>query len=173
MLDFLNYKKKPPRMQGNTLMMLDILYKIFAHHGIAYIVAGGYVRDTYFDRPPKDVDVFVADLEHVKHILHEFGVSFKDYSIYEDAETNRFTGVIKIGDIDIIGISEDAYSPLDQVRRYFDYNINQFALINGKPTFVGADFGRLTKASDEVCTPERAAHINSIAVKVNWDVKTT
>jgi hypothetical protein len=173
MLDFLNYKKKPPRMQGNTLMMLDVLYKIFAQREIEYLVAGGYVRDMYFQNLPKDVDVFVADLEHVTHILNELGVSFQEFSVYNDTETNRFTGVIKIGDIDIIGISEDAYSPLDQVRRYFDYNINQFALINGKPTFVGEDFGRLTRASDELCTPERAAHINSIAVKVNWDVKTT
>jgi hypothetical protein len=82
--------------------------------------------------------------------------------------TNRFGSVLKIGDIDIIEIAEEAHSPLDQVQRFFDFNVNQFIILNGHAMFVGKDYGNLSRSSSEPITVEREDKIRNKAEKFGW-----
>lgn len=167
-----------PCMDGVNLLVLHGIIALFPKWGIEYIIAGGYPRDLYFRKRPKDVDIFVTHIIKLRHLLDRMGISYTMYDSYTprtdtNLTTNRIDGVIKIGDIDIIGISEDADSPLDQVLHYFDYNFNQFVIDDGVPKFVGKNFGTLCRSSDEGITESRILHITKKAIRENWNVETT
>jgi hypothetical protein len=159
-------------MDGINAIVLLGITELFKLHGIKYIVAGGYPRDMYLGITPKDIDIFVEDVGHVKHMLDELSVQYESFPHYGEVETNRIRGVIKIGAIDIIGMSEAAVTPLDQVLHHFDYNINQFVMLNDTPTFVGKSYGTLCRVG-ETEHEARINHITEKAKRANWNVKTT
>ena len=147
--------------------------ELFKLHGIKHIVAGGYVRDMYLGVPPKDIDIFVKNVDDVEQLMKELRVQYQSFPHYEEIETNRIRGVIKIGAIDIIGTSEAADTPLDQVMNHFDYNINQFVMINDTPTFVGKSYGTLCRVGNTDIDKARVNHITEKARRANWNVETT
>jgi len=141
--------------------------------GVNYIIAGGYPRDIFFGKIPKDCDIFVDDLDRITRQLDMMGISNQQFPSYiaEDVvtHTSRISGVTKLdNNIDIIGMSFLALHPLDQVMKYFDYNFNQFIMINESPIFVGDAFGTLTRTSDEPLTDLRKARMIGKAKLENW-----
>jgi len=154
-------------------IMLPKLLKLLDELGVNYIIAGGYPRDLFFGRKPKDIDILVDDLDRITRQLDMMGIDNVQFPSYLSEEEvtpiNRINGVTKLANgIDLIGISIQATHPLDQVINYFDYNFNQFIMISESPTFIGDNFGTLTRTSNEPLTEQRAAHIKGKALLENW-----
>jgi len=152
---------------------LPALLKLLDDLGVNYIIAGGHPRDLFFGKESRDVDIFVDDLDRITNQLDMMGIDnhwFESYLSEDDVTPiNRINGVTKLAnDIDLIGMSEQATSPRDQVINYFDYNFNQFIMINESPTFIGDNFGTLTRTSNEPLTEQRAAHITGKALLEKW-----
>lgn len=152
----------------------DLFIKLMEHSGIAFIVAGGYPRDLYVGKEPKDLDIFVVDMNAVERMLYSVNITYVPCPYYSDDENDyRIKRVIKIGNIDIIECNERCENPINQVLDYFDFNINQFVLINGIPTFVGENYGTLERCSDVELPEQRINHIKNKAIERGWDVKIT
>ena len=150
-------------------MQLSVLEYLLNQENIEYLIAGGYARDKHFAVIPKDIDIFVRDMAAVRCILNSNWITYQDFTnCPEYSDTNRFGSVLKIGDIDIIEIAEKAYSPLDQVQRFFDFNVNQFIILNGYAMFVGENYGNLSRSSNEPITLEREDKIRNKAEKFGW-----
>ena len=152
-------------------MQLNVLEYLLNHENIEYLIAGGYARDKHFGETPKDIDIFVGDMGAVRRVLNSTGIAYQDFTnCPEYSGTNRFGSVLKVGDIDIIEIAEEAHSPLDQVQRFFDFNVNQFIILNGHAMFVGKDYGNLSRSSSEPITVEREDKIRAKAAKFGWEL---
>ena len=125
-------------------MQLNVLLELLNKNNVDHLIAGGYARDIHFGIVPKDIDIFVSSIQHAKSILDSIGAEYEEYESYCKVPENYIQGVIKLGDVDIVGISASAASPLQHVQQCFDYNINQFVILNDVPVFVGKDYGTLT-----------------------------
>jgi hypothetical protein len=167
---------KEPIKQQKDIDKVDgrLITKILELYNIDAIVAGGYPRDLAFGEIPKDMDIFVVDFNSVLDLCDSLNIRYTLFENYESTgETNRFGRVLKIGDVDIIECATHIEHPINQVLDLFDYNINQWCLINDKPVFVGQNFGTLERASKECVTEKRIQYITKKAIKRGWNVKTT
>jgi hypothetical protein len=121
---------------------------------IPYVIAGGYARDTFFGVPPKDVDVFIQD-RHRSEVLSRIvrsGCHFKDHNKWYANNTknsNHITSVINVGNTDYIFIPE--HLDIEFIAEHFDFNLNQFMLIDGVPEYVGgSDYSTLVQLHPDV-----------------------
>ncbi len=152
-------------------MQLNVLEYLLNQGNIEYLIAGGYARDKHFEETPKDTDIFVGDMAVVRCLLNFNKIAYQQFiNCPEYSDTNSFGSVLKIGNIDIIEIAEEAHSPLDQVQRFFDFNVNQFIILNGHAMFVGKDYGNLSRSSKEPITVEREDKIRAKAAKFGWEL---
>ena len=114
------------------------MYTAFATHDVHCVIAGGYARDKYYNRTPRDLDIAVYGPqvdELFKTIIgQEFPDSWVVHTSY--ADQGAIHGVIKHGNVDFI-FHKDALSEQDVVNK-FDCNLNQFILDDyGSPIFQG------------------------------------
>ena len=147
-------------------------------------VAGGYARDLYFGRIPKDLDIAVtgptapqdaagilAKLEalgYVVTITHDNGE-------YGAGGEERLDCVFKLAHPEYMGIDVLVYAQeipnLQAALDAHDYNLNQFALTGaGAPYFRGDVFGTLVRLRGSEVSEERRLRMEQIASGVGWKV---
>ena len=125
--------------------------RTLGHNEVA--IAGGYARDTHFNRAPRDIDIVVghgiyqpwsiAELHLIRTMLDKYGV-VEEHISYNDtgnpADSNdAITCCFKLPEycIDIILYSKD-YHNIHRIIEGFDANINQFILdVHGNALFLG------------------------------------
>lgn len=125
---------KPCRRElgEDTLAMLRKLDTLHTTFGIN----GGFARDRYFDRTPRDIDVQVYgfyDRAELDTVFHKFAcwldkeqlieatfVTGEDYS-----SVSNVVSVIKVRNVDFIFYDEEVGTH-DDLMHNFDYNINMF-----------------------------------------------
>ena len=143
--------------------------------GVNYCVAGGYARDMYFGRTPRDADVWLIGAEqHQLDQLDEFAIYYCWERIggnyCEDSGDRNIDAVYKAGKVDLIVCSTEVQS-LRDVMQSFDYNINQFYmnLADWNSVYAGEfdTLGTLTLCKEDV-RPARIARITDIARQEGW-----
>lgn len=150
--------------------------------GFQCAIVGGYPRDHYFGRTPKDADIVVYGLNDTSYdLVYQWERVMSGCNMLLDIELaeSSMTEAIRVqevfklsGNIDVIFMKPD-YDTLTKVLESFDHNICQFVLRDDNvPEFVGSNFGVLTcneERADPITT-KRRAHIQSIAKEVGWVV---
>lgn len=118
-----------------------------------YCIAGGYARDMHFGREPKDMDIGVfnldvTDIVNIVSLLEAYDLIVESY-IDEDElmqahyEGNHIAGIVTcVGDIDLIFCNKEVTTAGEWINT-FDYNINQFLLVEDEPIFIGENYGTL------------------------------
>lgn len=126
--------------------LANVLLAGLRRAGFAAGVMGGYARDTFFGRVPKDIDICVAvgpirdeDAEVIisklSNVLFEIAYENKFYGLnrqvmgmYNDHASDRACGVVQYPDhgIDIIFYRDCNTVP--DIINSFDFNINQFGM---------------------------------------------
>lgn len=145
------------------------------------VIAGGYPRDLWMERAPKDIDIIVAatDIDEVLEILLASTDNSDDWEYFEDGASNDQPEpddrLLAVFSNKIIGIDVIVYSAptLRRALEEFDYNINQFILqLNGDPIWVGTPgtFGVLTAVRPEYVGDTRRTKMGVIAADCNWSV---
>lgn len=129
-------------------------------------IAGGYARDKYYGKQPKDVDVVTCtgcagydyDFSELQDLVLHLRPLFPDcmFNCYEaygqNTDSERVSCVLKIESN--TGVSVDViwyYNANDvtEILSQFDYNLNQFAII-GSPLNQPWYFGNLPHPNDEL-----------------------
>jgi hypothetical protein len=84
------------------------------------IIAGGYLRDLYLGKTPKDIDVWLPDGEYSsKTLCGHRGISDSEYQ-------RSVTGVFKDGDYEIIEVDWNRYAPLLLGGPFWKFVIERF-----------------------------------------------
>lgn len=125
-------------------------------HGldVCSAITGGYARDKYYGKQPKDIDVVTCtgcagydfDYGELQELVLYLRPLFPDctFNCHEDygqnTDSDRVSCVLKIESN--FGVSVDViwyYNANDvtEILSHFDYNLNQFAIINNVPTYLG------------------------------------
>lgn len=128
--------------------------QIMEDYGYNYVIAGGYARDRFYGRTPKDMDVWVLNprvrdvlcLERALRVEFPHDVEFLPMYNSEFGDDNPNTacieGVFKVQDVDIIITNEKADTTLALLDR-FDCNINRFVIGQGmecgRPFYIDVD----------------------------------
>jgi hypothetical protein len=158
--------------------------KFLTELGISYKIAGGYARDKFFNRTPRDLDIVIFNLSEAR-ISSKFygilaycdmtGVTAKHSIQSEDSEyhSDRVFGVITLfGGIDLI-FWNSGFETIQQVMDGFDYNLNQFTYSEEfGPVFHGEQekFGVLQQLRGSEITPEREQKMKLLAVRCQWSL---
>lgn len=142
---------------------------------VNFAILGGYPRDREYKRLPKDVDFFVYNTSPkvAFELLNELDKIFKvqvDLA-YEGDDANFVQMVLQIGDdCDLIIYKED-FKTSQSILDVFDYNINQWELVNGEPVFKGKNESTLVQLKeDNALTYERKQKMIKLAKELNWDL---
>ncbi len=115
--------------------------------GFKCVIAGGCARDLFFGVKPKDVDIIVvcSTMATLKDVLEEATIAFSMFYKYDDETDDRIIGGFKLNDANIDVILYNCLETSEAIQQ-FDYNINQFVLIDvpygidiAKARFVGTD----------------------------------
>lgn len=173
----------PPQLSEDTLAMLSKLGELHKTFGIN----GGFARDRFFERKPRDIDVQVygfydrAELDYTFHIfarwLDKKGLIDATFVTGEDySSLSNVVGVIKVRNIDFIFYDEEVGTH-DDLMHNFDYNINMFNYDwkSGVTQYLGPmkTWGLLfpIKPASEL-TEERQNRMTTAAQAVGWEVPT-
>lgn len=144
-------------------------------------IVGGYARDTFFDIPPKDLDICVAmgtepDYYGVDAVIEEVRRALEQEfyrekvvphmniaGMYNDHASDRACGVFQFPDhgIDVI-LYKDCVN-MQEVIESFDFNINQFGMdgeYDDEPRYLGSTplVAGLVKVRDD-CSEDRAIKV--------------
>lgn len=165
--------------------------------GTCVMVAGGAARDLAHRLAPRDIDLVLCPLNEDDEfvllqaleldlgykITQEFervsGSAFmfdvatdSDYEALE--HDNRWSRVVKLAcpgklPVDLL---VSTCNSLDDAISLFDFNLNQFAILRPftAPRFFGECQGELIQNREASVSPERKAHIQTIARKLGWSV---
>lgn len=165
--------------------LLDFMSRI----GFEFEVLGGYPRDVYFGRSPRDMDVCCWNnktatvlwrnrLLRLMSYLQDNELYMDDFEVDSDYPSDRIYGGIKTTiSVDIIFWKEDYKSP-DDILSMFDYNINQFMLstdwvtgnVQALPWEKMNNFGTLTQLRDSELSDLRIHKTKVLAANVGWKV---
>lgn len=155
-----------------------IVATVLSNLNIPNVVMGGYPRDLASGREPKDLDICVYSTDiHSKSwkvlvsMLNELDMLDSRFLGMPEYQDSRVLEVIKLKcKIDIVVWNRQS---ILEIINSFDYNINQWLLIDERPTFFGDNFGVLTqiKAEGYNVSELREQHIIAIAQELNWDVE--
>lgn len=155
--------------------------------GFKFDVLGGYPRDLYFNREPRDMDVCVYDIksstilfldriQKLHDYLHINNLWESEFATDSKYPSDRIYGGIKTTlNVDII-FWLDNFQTKEDVLSMFDFNINQFILGRDENTgttvpraWGGMDnFGHLTQLRNSEIMDERVRKITKLATYVNW-----
>ncbi|WP_085589329.1 hypothetical protein [Pseudomonas sp. B14(2017)] len=107
--------------------------------GVRCIIAGGCARDIFFGVKPKDIDIITAgaDFTKVMIALDHFNVPFTIQPFYDTNESDRVKGCFKIQNLPVDVIVYD-YDCVTEAVDNFDYNLNQFAVVEAHHGVEGA-----------------------------------
>jgi hypothetical protein len=191
--------RKAEQLREVNELIADILHNVRdAVHGTRCRVAvcGGAARDIALGTVPRDIDLVIQphneDDVYVALAALELGLGYrieKDFahsengflfpvqfdSDYESvAHDGRWSRVVKLvapnkPGLDILVTTADS---LEDAIAAFDFNINQFAILNPhcKPRFFGERPGELVQNRSCSVSPDRVAHITSIARLAGWSI---
>lgn len=126
------------KQESGRVIAEAILYNA-SLHGLKAVVAGGYARDTFFGRNPKDVDVVIYDYaagetDKLEDALVKSGFRYMAEDVEGIASLAGATGVDSVlhleeSGVDVIFIPKGSHRNADNPRdlcRLHDYNINHF-----------------------------------------------
>lgn len=166
-----------------SAMLLRIDSNVPARQGV--MLAGGWVRDTYFGVKPKDMDfafwgMSESDMRQVLHMFvmrSPYDVTVAEFEQYEGGDA-RLALVIKVtemqpdGPVDMDWILYRATNPQD-VLEAFDHSLNAFYM-RYDPDFrlmVGhhGEWGVCTRNHSVDCSEERADRMREMARIVDWE----
>ncbi|AFO12310.1 hypothetical protein PhiS1_21 [Pseudomonas phage Phi-S1] len=111
--------------RANVQAAFDLVMTLRAS-GIQAGIAGGFARDIYFGKAPKDIDVVVTDCswERLQEFIEETKMVAVPFRIYNEAKGDRLIGGFKcLNEIDIV--LYDCRTLGDAIDN-FDFNLNQF-----------------------------------------------
>ncbi len=171
---------------GSRIMAESIITFLRAMPNVSTCIAGGYARDTYFNREPRDIDIMVVhdkyedwsllQLFSIETFLKSLGHEVETHQQYVEGEEGHINTALavcfKIPElcIDILLYSKH-YCKVMQAIQAFECNLNQFMIdINGTATYVGAHpAGNLqfTSGSSRPTT-FRLNKMLAIAKEVGW-----
>lgn len=152
--------------------------KALNENNINYIIAGGYQRDIFFGRQPKDIDIFIygdVDTNEVIKLISDykkFNLALQE--INESYNGDEFTALRLLGDqVDLNVIVVHIAQTATDVLNWFDFNLNQFILEVTQTNvtrsmcakFVGDNFGELVNIKGQV---NRVEKMRAIATQVGW-----
>jgi hypothetical protein len=141
--------------------------------GIQAVIAGGYARDIALKRTPRDIDIIVprADELAVFMALLDIHLDWVHYaegaSCTQPEVSDRLKAVFSCKELGIDVIMYRASTVMDCLDE-FDFNINQFILLNGLPEFMGEAYGFTLSVRGDDVTEERYAKIEALANEVGW-----
>lgn len=108
--------------------------------GFEAIIAGGCARDIFFGVKPKDIDIIVVntDMAEVEEALREANLAAVGFHMYRgEVTSDRIMGGFKLVGADIDVVLYRCYSVSEAINA-FDFNINQFALVDTRFGIDGA-----------------------------------
>lgn len=132
--------------------------------GFEAIIAGGCARDIFFGVKPKDIDIIVVDtgMEEIAEALAEANVAAVGFHMYRgEVTSDRIIGGYKLAgsDIDIVLYR---CATVSEAIDAFDFNLNQFAIVDTRHgidgasvRFVGKDHWGQLKPVRQDASPER------------------
>lgn len=144
--------------------------------GVEYAILGGYPRDKAYGRLPKDVDFFVYNTEEdtSEQLIRRIQLMYTAATVelaYEGDDANFVYAVVQIGkDCDIV-IYKKEFETAQDILDVFDFNINQWQLVDGIPVFKGQDESTLVQLkSNGALTHSRKLKMQRLALELNWDL---
>ena len=146
-----------------------MLEELLKELGISYAIAGGYARDTYYGVVPKDKDIIIVSLEDEQlEALEDFLNPLLDIEkLAEDYDNSRIIKIWQLkGDIDVIYNSANT---LEEAIDTFDYNINQYVMVEDRAVFLGSNEGTLVQLNPKV-TEHRKEYMITKAKELEWKV---
>ena len=174
---------------GSLITANSIIHFIKSLDRTDAAIAGGYARDTYFGRIPRDIDIMVVkqdredwtltELFNIESFLRTLGAQVEVHLHYDtnhgSGGTNDAIAVcFKIPElcIDIVLYSKH-YCSIPDVLTGFDANINQFVINNnGVAKFAGynSSIGNLQFLHSQVFRPTvyRMNRTLALAKEVGW-----
>ena len=173
-------------LQHNNQQVKDLL-SYMKDLGFAFEVLGGYPRDLYFGRTPRDMDVCCWNSKpdtvlwndkfmKLKAYLVDNSLYNSDFSVKNEYPSDRIYGYIRtVIDVDIIFWVEN-FTSAEAILGWFDYNINQFRLvrdensgvITGQPWEELMNFGQLQQLRKSELTDVRIRNTHRLAKEVGW-----
>lgn len=149
--------------------------------GMDCAILGGYARDLYYRKEPKDMDICIfgpnATPEKFKELKAMLGDLVLHGSGEEDPSCSGVESVINVlqlsGKVDIIMWDGKMFHDVKDVLDGFDYNMNQFMMVDMKPIFVGKNKGVLTQLRSERLTDVRIEKMINKAKFLGWDTTET
>ena len=118
--------------RANVQAAFDLVMTLRAS-GIQAGIAGGFARDIYFGKAPKDIDIVVTDCswERLQEFIEETKMVAVPFRIYNEATGDRLIGGFKcLNEIDIV--LYDCRNLGDAIDN-FDFNLNQFVVMRDEP----------------------------------------
>lgn len=165
----------------NGIKTACVVMEIIRKLGIDCAIAGGAVRDSYFGKEPKDIDIVVwncttqAQALALQNELTALGFVYnnvKAESLDPEYKDCRCAGVWEFGTSFDVILYGSSYTTEEQVMEAFDFNINQFVSSDGKEMrqYIqdGHKDGVLSQLRETV-SKQRTAKIVAYAQSVGWD----
>lgn len=117
-----------------------VALKAIIHHANAdCVVAGGAARDTFYSAgEPNDVDLWVYNypITLIRDIA-KHGVQLEhEHEYVEPIADGRIAAIVKVEEIDVIFCGHHIMD-IQSVVDMFDFNINQFVLLDNYPVYLG------------------------------------
>jgi len=148
---------------------------------LEWVILGGYARDKYHGKEPKDLDIIVYNTGEVPistmiklemamqkyvHKEHEGSDDGGDGRI-EEVLTYKIEGIV----VDLIFWTKK-HTTVESVINSFDYNINQYIydFKSGVSSFLGRNEGMVIKTGEHTIPLERKVRIEQIARNLGWKI---
>lgn len=129
-------------IRERILVALEVQAMLKRHTEIKPVIAGGFARDVYYNRVPKDCDIIfpnTVSYQALSGFFASLGISSHTILMYRAGEEiDRIKTVNKMTykgvDFDIIVYDIE---PDEEVTDYFDFNFSQFILTGHTAVFKG------------------------------------
>ena len=156
--------------------------------GFEFSILGGYPRDVFYNKQPRDLDVCIYNIgtgtDSFIQIMNELTFFLADEGLFQSEhysdqnpqyDDERIYCVIKTKlDVDLI-FWGDAYCTQDSVLYEFDYNLNQFELrlnldngMNAMPVPHCENYGILTQLRGYDVPATRKERMEALAESYSW-----
>jgi len=173
-------------LQHENPQVKDLLC-FMSNLGFNFEVLGGYPRDLFFGRTPRDMDICCwnikpASMEWDKMYsrlltyLQVNGLFKSEFTVNSEYPSDRIYGGLRtVVNVDIIFWMENFTSP-EAILGWFDYNINQFRLVRDEDTgiVIGQPweglfkFGQLQQLRESEISDVRIRNTHKLAIDVGW-----
>lgn len=160
--------------KGEFMKLAAYLLDKMKELGVRGVIAGGYARDKYHLKQPKDVDIIIMsnDEEKVKELLDKN--NFIATPTYEGGDVRIVSvwqsSVCEELPIDVIVYNSELYKdPEDVVIRGFDVNMNQFLMMADRPIGIAANHDKVVRYINNDISDERRSKLIEKAKELGWD----